>query len=196
VPFPWSLTKLPVNISPISASILLIGHVRPSKGIDFLLEAYPKYKSLGGNLELTVAGSMSSSVRKNIVGIASNLIDKTLDDQQFLDLISAAMFLIMPYRQGYSNSSIHYCALVHCSTPFICSDIELFDNFEHGVDCLKFQYGDSDSFASTLRLAEQFGESDRKLMAANALMKIKSNMQGFDIAIGKLFEIGKEPVHE
>lgn len=187
VPFPWSLRELPVHRSTVSRNFLFIGHVRPSKGIDFLLDVYPKYLSAGGTLGLAVAGSMSSSEYKRISGVASRVINTTLDDQAFLDEIAASRFLVMPYRPGYSNSSVHYCAVIHCGTPFICSDIEVFNAFQDGVDCLKFKYGDVESFASVLRTAENLTDFDRDQMAANALTKMKESMDGFDISIGGLF---------
>lgn len=187
VPFPWSMHKLKVQQLPVSANLLCIGHIRPSKGIDFLLEAYPRYRSSGGALGMVVAGSMSISIYKRVLEVASGVINATLNDQEFLNQIASSKFLVMPYRPGYFNSSVHYCAVIHCGTPFICSDIELFSAFEDGIDCLKFKYGDVDSFASVLRVAETFSDSARAQMAASALRRMDANMGSFDSLIGNLF---------
>jgi glycosyltransferase involved in cell wall biosynthesis len=188
VPFPWSMRKLTVHRPTVTANILFIGHVRPSKGMDFLLEAYPKYLSSGGALGLAVAGSMPSSIYKRVHGVASRVINATLNDQEFLEQIASSKFLVMPYRPGYFNSSVHLCAVIHCETPFICSDIELFSSFADGIDCLKFKYGDVESFASVLRVAETLSDSSRMQMAACALRKMEANMGSFDELIGGLFE--------
>lgn len=189
IPFPWSLVKLPIHQSTSAARVLLVGHVRPSKGIDFLLDAYPKYQRLGGGLELAVSGSMPVAVQKRIGDVASRVINKNLDDQTFLKEIAASKFLVMPYRPGYSNSSVHYCSVIHCGTPFICSDIELFSAFEDGVDCLKFKYGNVESFVSALSAAERLNDIDRTRMAASAFEKMKINMFSFDISVGSLFRL-------
>ena len=187
IPFPWSLSKMPSSISTASDNVLLIGNVRPSKGINFLLDAYPNYKKSGGKLGLTIAGSMRSSERDQVLTVASRVIDSTLDDQQFLDEMAASKFIIMPYRPGYSNSSVHYCAVIHCRKPFICSDIELFRDFTNGVDCLKFEYGNSESFAKALLVAEGFDDYDCSKMAAGALKIMEDNMLRFDISISEFF---------
>ncbi|SFE68543.1 glycosyltransferase [Paracidovorax wautersii] len=186
VPFPWSLQQLPVRYAAGRANVLLIGHVRPSKGIDFLLEAFPQYRSAGGVLELAVTGSMPFEASRRIEKVADRVIDTTLDDQDFLDEIASSRFLILPYKPGYANSSVHYCAAIHCATPFICSNIKLFDSFENGIDCIKFEYGDIPSFISALLMAEKLDESARREMSDNALKKIRQDMKGFDAKIGKL----------
>jgi len=188
-PFPWSLHTLPAHRSVLRHNVLLIGHVRPSKGIDFLLDAFPKYQRVGGSLDLAVTGSMPSlDIFKRIDEVAGRVINSTLGDQEFLDEMADSKFLIMPYRPGYSNSSVHYCAAIHCGTPFICSDIDLFSVFEHGVDCIKFTYGDVDSFISALRMAEGIGDAARKQMSDNALEKMRVDMHDFDVRIGALFQ--------
>lgn len=187
VPFPWSLHQLPVRRGALKSEILLIGYVRPSKGIDFLLEAYPKYQRQGGSLQLAVTGSMSSDDFVRINAVAGRIINDPLSDQQFLDEMANSRFLIMPYRPDYSNSSVHYCAAIHCRTPFICSDIRLFSSFEHGVDCIKFQYADEASFISALGMAEGLSDSEREQMAENALMKMKLDMRNFDERLSHLF---------
>lgn len=186
VPFPWSMHKLSVQRSHVSANVLFIGHVRPSKGIDFLLEAYSRYHASGGSLKLEVAGSMSAGIYNKVHEVASHVVNTTLSDQDFLDQIASCKFLILPYRPEYFNSSVHYCAVIHCGTPFICSDIELFSGFEDGIDCLKFKYGDIDSFVSTLRMAESLNDSERSQLASNALQKMKLYVNNFDGLIGNL----------
>jgi hypothetical protein len=92
----------------------------------------------------------------------------------------------MPYRPGYSNSSVHYCAVIHCGKPFICSDIELFSDFTDGVNCLKFEYGNSESFAKALSVAEGLDDYNCRKMAAGALKIMEDNMLQFDVSVAKL----------
>lgn len=186
LPFPWSLSKLPIHKLKPRNRILFIGHVRPSKGIDFLLAAYSRYVNSGGNMSLAIAGLMGVDIYEAVSNVASDVVNKNLDDQEFLDLIVSSNFLVMPYRPGYSNSSVHYCAVIHCGVPFICSDIELFSKFENYVDCLKFTYGDLESFSLALKVAEGLNDLDRMKMALNAYKKMSADMDDFDLAVNQL----------
>jgi glycosyltransferase involved in cell wall biosynthesis len=186
-PFPWSLDRLPSHPQNFSESLLFIGHPRPSKGLYFLLDAFEMYSKKDGRLTLSIAGLIPKDQYEKISRVASRIVNRHLEDQEFLEEIVRSKFLVMPYRPEYSNSSVHFCSIIHCGTPFICSDIELFKTFEDRVDCLKFEYGNFQSFHSALITAQHLDSYSRSVMATNALNRMKKDMQDFENLICDVF---------
>jgi glycosyltransferase involved in cell wall biosynthesis len=187
IPFPWSLKKIYPNILDTQQknTILMIGHLRPSKGALFLLESYNKYKKNNGKLRLIIKGSMSNDLFSYIYRSNNSLTVQNinLSDIDFIKEMCCAKFIIMPYKPQYSNSSVHFCSIIHSNTPFICTDIELFSNFENNLDCIKFEYGNTESFLAALKIAENITIEQRQSMVDNAYKKIFNMMNAFDRTI-------------
>lgn len=180
-PFPWSLERLNITFSEtVYSDLLFIGHVRPSKGLDFFLEGYKLFQKAGGVLELCISGKMSNSDQKKALNYISNVKNKIFSDDEFIMQLKCSKFVVLPYMKGYSNSSVHFCSIIHAGTPFICSDIELFDEFQDKLDCLKFKHDDLNSLVSTLKYAQGLSEEGRLQLSVNSLLRIQSNMSLFD----------------
>lgn len=180
LPFPWSFHRLNNEVCKKSNAFLFIGYVRPSKGIDYLIEAYKIYKTKGGVFDLVVAGNMDPFYFDLLVNVATKIINKTVDNNEFLRLINESRFVILPYKTGYSNSSVHICATIHCNTPFICSDIDLFSQFKDGIDCIKFDAENVGSLVDAMFVSQNISEKYGGTMALSALNVIQDNMRMFD----------------
>lgn len=174
IPYPWSLEKLPFNPRKRRRAFLFIGHVRPSKGIDCLLESFARYREAGGDWELMIEGAMTLKEERRMRHFTKAVMNKALSDVEFMEVVSEASFVVLPYRKGYSNSSVHLCSIIHGHTPFICSDIELFADFVDGSDCLKFAADDTGALCELLFSAQKMTEAERGSLADHALAALKT----------------------
>lgn len=125
---------------------LFLGVVRKSKGIETLIQAWFKFNK-DKKERLVIAGKWTDPDPK-FRKIAEDddtiaVIDRYLDDEEFVQLIQDAKFVVLPYSD-YAHSSV----IISCSNhggAVIISDTELFKqllpNYPHtfkqgGVDAL------------------------------------------------------------
>ncbi|MEW6411343.1 MAG: glycosyltransferase [Candidatus Zixiibacteriota bacterium] len=130
--------------------ILFLGVVRNSKGIATLVEAWAQSKARNTS-SLVVAGKWtdpSPQLRRALVSDPTCLvIDRYISDEEFVVLLEAARFAVLPYLD-YSHSAI-LMSCGHCGTPVIVSDINLFAEVLPNYD-LTFAAGDSKDLTSVL----------------------------------------------
>ncbi len=182
LPFPWMRWPFSNQIQHLHLNdFIFIGHVRPSKGFEFLLNGFILYTQNGGSSSLNIAGKMTTSQFRSATSIKGiSVYDEKLSDVNFIRELGNSKFVVMPYDFSYSNSSIHFSSILNCETPFICSDIPLFENFVDKRDCLKFTHGDLNSFVQTLFYAEKLSLEERNEMSKNALIVFNNSMIKFD----------------
>lgn len=139
---------------------LFIGIVRSSKGIDTLLDAWEQFKG-PGDFKLVVAGKWTPATAplKQKLSSMSDciLIDRYLNDEEFVHLIENAGFTILPYRE-YSHSAVLYACAWNRGAVII-SDIDLFKDILPEYD-LVFPRNDSGELAKILQRAASLKPSE------------------------------------
>lgn len=109
----------------LHTQFLFIGHVRAEKGINVLIDAWRTAAPNMINAQLVIAGQIPPNAALTSTTAANmNLVDKYIDDAQFIKLIREADFVILPYLAG-TNSGI-LSSVVSLGCPVIVSDIEMF----------------------------------------------------------------------
>ena len=110
-----------------SGYYLFLGVVRSSKGIETLVNAWQAFNK-DKNEKLVIAGRWTDpagNIRKLAESDNSTtIIDRYLDDEEFVQLIKDAKFVVLPYLD-YAHSSI----IISCGNhngAVVISDIELF----------------------------------------------------------------------
>jgi glycosyltransferase involved in cell wall biosynthesis len=135
VPFPLrDLRRIRVDPVPVPARraarrFLFIGHLRPEKGIEVLVDAWRLLRTRGVDAELIVAGNRprgSQLDRKWFIDQGIESIDHYLSDDEYISLIRSADFVVLPYVRG-TNSGI-VSDVLSLGTPVLASDIPMFSN--------------------------------------------------------------------
>lgn len=140
---------------------LFIGVVRRSKGIEMLLEAWSRFE-LSDECSLIIAGKWAGVDIDDIKANASLLsncviIDRYLNDEEFVVLIKNAKFIILPYLD-YAHSSILMSCL-RLGGNIILSDIDLFKEMLPSYP-LTFKKGDIGQLLLILNKAATLSSND------------------------------------
>jgi glycosyltransferase involved in cell wall biosynthesis len=129
---------------------LFIGIVRKSKGIETLIDAWKKCEAKNRS-KLVVAGKWSGQaayLKEELKKLpACVLIDRYLNDEEFVCLIENSKFLILPYKD-YAHSAVLFAGGWH-GGAVILSDIDMFAEILPGYD-LTFPPGNSAKLAALI----------------------------------------------
>src|SRR6266851_7011794 len=130
--------------------LLLIGVVRGTKGVRTLLAAWSRCKSYS-RWKLVIAGKWAAC-DPQLKGEAMQLhncviIDRYLGDDEFVSLVRAARFVVLPYGE-YTHSSVLYVA-IDLSVPVLASDTPLFQDTLSGYS-MCFHVDDSTALANLI----------------------------------------------
>jgi glycosyltransferase involved in cell wall biosynthesis len=169
-PFPYSafdeiisLHRLDSHKSRLRHTIgksyyLFLGVVRRSKGIETLIQSWQIFNKEKSD-RLVIAGKWTDPGDKyRKIADEDNsiaVIDRYLVDEEFVQLIRDAKFVLLPYLD-YAHSAI----IVSCANhggAVIISDIDLFKYYLPEY-ALTFRRGDVQSLVSVLRSASHFSE--------------------------------------
>lgn len=139
---------------------LFLGVVRRSKGIETLVSAWTKF-NFDKSERLVIAGKWTDPDEK-FRQIADEdetiaVIDRYLDDEEFVQLIRDAKFVVLPYLD-YAHSSVIISCGNHGGTVII-SDIDLFKQFLPDYQ-LTFRRGDPSSLAGVLKRSANLSDTD------------------------------------
>lgn len=136
---------------------LFIGVVRPSKGLDVLLNAWRESQVSKGNV-LVIAGKWAdpkASERQLAHHPSVKLIDRYITDEEFVWLLEHARYTVLPYHE-YTHSGVLH-SVRHHGGAIVISDIPMFiDTFPNYP--LTFKASDASSLRSVLERAA--GQSD------------------------------------
>jgi len=139
---------------------LFLGVVRRSKGIETLIEAWPQF-NLGKRDRLVIAGKWTDPDEKYRKMADDDetiaVIDRYLDDEEFVHLIEGAKFVVLPYLEYAHSAIIVSCG--HHGGAVIVSDIELFKQYLPNYSCT-FRRGDSHALARILESASDLTEEE------------------------------------
>lgn len=201
-PFPFSsyeriLSSSNSNTDNLSATVksregilLFLGVVRMSKGIETLLDAWRLCQAKNHH-RLLIAGKWvdpPSSLKRLAWDLHNcTVVDKYLDDEEFVSLIGDAKFVVLPYRD-YSHSSVILSCANH-GGAVITSDIELFREILPGYD-LSFPPGDSRALAKiidyAMDLPQEKVDEHKSILSASVEKMNKDLVRGLEIAFQKM----------
>lgn len=120
---------------------LYIGHIREEKGVDILIEAWRKiHHHHHHNVMLTIAGTKSCKLKIDFNNLKNfRTIFDYIDDETFVDLISKADYVVLPYVGG-TNSGV-FSVATSLKKPCITSSIPLFTQSPFSIESLRFSGG-------------------------------------------------------
>lgn len=130
IPFPLMTSEVSFKISKVSigkiVKFLFIGHIRPEKGVDVLIEAWRRIpEEILERATLTIAGTYNQSMGIDFSGLRNcTLMLEYLDDQQFEELIRDCHYVVMPYRGGTNSGVLSIAAAF--GRPCITTRIPVF----------------------------------------------------------------------
>jgi glycosyltransferase involved in cell wall biosynthesis len=162
---------------------LFFGQIRKSKGLDVLLEAFPKLD----NAKLIIAGKpwrddfseyQSIIDRRGISSHVKSIIRYIEEDEKDL-FYSASDFVILPYKEIYQSGVL--LMSMSYGRAVIASDLkpnkEVIIDGENG---LLFKEGDFESLAEVITKASQAGKAD--VLGEQAKQTIRKDFDWFKIA--------------
>lgn len=134
-PFPlMDLSKLDkkkrLRGDQIEYDFLFIGHMRPEKGVDILVEAWMKFHEICPTAKLCIAGNPNYYkdylIQKAEVCAHSNISLKLgfIKDDDYISIVKSARCVIFPYTGGTNSGVIS--TVVSLNRDVLTSDIGLF----------------------------------------------------------------------
>jgi len=131
------LRCLPDVPSPVAASgplAVLPGILRPYKGADVLVRAWPAVRARVPGATLAVAGrAMMDAARLGASGPGVEILDRFLSDAELAALLRGAEVVVLPYRR-IDSSGVLFAALAF-GRALVLSDVGSFRELhaEHGI---------------------------------------------------------------
>src|SRR5882672_8548600 len=108
---------------------LFVGHLRPEKGVDVLLEAWSRFYQKGEDVELIIAGNLPAGCEYDFDGLRGSnlqLLARYLSDEEYVSLIRQSDCVVLPYQRG-TNSAV-VSTVLSLRKNMIVSDIDMFNN--------------------------------------------------------------------
>ncbi len=147
------LSKLDKNTVPrkIKYDYLFIGHMRPEKGVDILLDAWKKLCIKYPNAKLCLAGNpnyYSTYIEEQKNWCSQHNVELILGfikDEIYIDIVKSARCVVFPYTGGTNSGVIS--TVVSLGRDVITSDIGMFANNEFVPKKNMFKAGDADDLA-------------------------------------------------
>ena len=131
--------------------LVFFGFVRPSKGLEGLIEAIGLLRATYPDVRLTIAGGLAlererdhlGSLRTAAQGVggAEHIVFATgfLGEEEKWAILSSAEVLVLPYTDWYVEVSGVVHDFMAYGVPLIVSDRPRFSELTDGLDCLKVQ---------------------------------------------------------
>ncbi|MCW3068612.1 MAG: glycosyl transferase group 1 [Solirubrobacterales bacterium] len=144
--------ELPDNGAPV---VLLLGLLRPYKGLDVLLEAWRGIDAA----ELWIAGMprMDLSALQAAAPPGVRWLTRFVSDGEILALMRRASLLVLPYREA-DQSGVAFAA-IGAGLPLLLSDVGGFPELAASGAALTFPDGDAGALRAELRRLLADGES-------------------------------------
>jgi glycosyltransferase involved in cell wall biosynthesis len=156
-PFPlYDLSRIRPNVeSPLPPSskirFLFLGHLRREKGVELLIHAWLRYRQLGGDGELVIAGNVPSGYSYPFDLLDGQQVTLRLgyvSDEDYVSLIRDSDCVVLPYERG-TNSAV-LSTVLSLRRNLIVSDIPMFRNNPLIPDESFFQANDAANLAERL----------------------------------------------
>jgi glycosyltransferase involved in cell wall biosynthesis len=120
--------------------VLLLGLMRPYKGIDLLASAWPAVRTARPDASLWLAGSLFDPFEEldellALPGVHGRL--GWLEDEEMDNWASAADLMVLPYQRGALSGVLHQAAA--SATPVLVSEALAEEAVQHGLDPLPYE---------------------------------------------------------
>lgn len=157
MPFPlFDLSHIDADqvtvIEPASGlRFLFLGHLRPEKGLDVLLDAWPRFHAECPDAELVIAGNVPRGCSydfRAVEGCNVRLLLRYVSDEEYVGLIKRSDCVVLPYRRG-TNSGVT-STILSLRRSLIVSDIPMFRSHPLIPEGCYFREGDSEDLCARL----------------------------------------------
>lgn len=142
------------NPYEVRFDFLFIGHMRPEKGIDLLVEAWLEFHKLYPESRLCIAGNpnyFEAYLKEREKQCGKNNIDLVLDfikEEDYIKLVKSARCVVFPYTGGTNSGVIS--TVVSLGRDVITSDFGMFVDNPFVPKENMFRTGDKDSLIAKL----------------------------------------------
>jgi len=145
-----------LGVAPDAELVLFFGYIRAYKGLDLLLDAWPRVRAQRPKATLVVAGEFyedSAPYRAKIATLDSDhsvrLLDRYIPDDEVEALFKAADVTVLPYRSATQSGVTHVAYAL--GVPVITTDVGgLAETVRPGQTGLVVPPGDSDELADAI----------------------------------------------
>lgn len=117
-----------LKIPPDAELVLFFGYIRAYKGLDLLLDAWPRVRAQRPNATLVVAGEFyedSAPYREQVARVGADqsvrLLDRYIPDGEVEALFKAADVTVLPYRSATQSGVTHVAYAL--GVPVITTDV-------------------------------------------------------------------------
>jgi glycosyltransferase involved in cell wall biosynthesis len=175
--------------SPKKNHLLFFGFVRPSKGIENLIESVAVLREELPDIMLTVAGTIArpeergyaEGLRETVaqLGVSNNVVFKTglLGVMDRDSLAAEAECLVLPYTDKFVEVSGVVHDFAGYGIPLVCTDVPRFSEMVNEYDCLKVAPGAEGLADAISRILSH--PSIGKMLAAN--LRLRAREQSWDV---------------
>jgi glycosyltransferase involved in cell wall biosynthesis len=155
----------PIDMDPDAPTVVLAGLLRPYKGVDVLLRAWPSVLEHVPNAQLAIAGRPMGIELPNPLPSRVYTLPRFLDEREFAWLLHRADVVCLPYT-SIDLSGVLFGALA-LGRPMVLSNVGGFAEFE-GHGAVLVPPGDSDAVADALVAVLTDRELRERLAAESA----------------------------
>lgn len=151
------------NAQLLPESIMFLGHLRPMKGIEHLLQAFRVLPDRNQHAKLLIVGSPHAHDKldylrnlKRLVldlGLSSKVsLESFVPEDRLNELISASKIIVLPYLDdGFIEASGALARMMDYGKPVVCSNIPKFKGeFRDQSTCVMIETKNITAFAETL----------------------------------------------
>lgn len=94
----------------LKKTIGFFGRIEPYKGLDLLIAAFKKTRTLGLKLIIAGNGSIDKQLKEEIESCESiSLINRYINDDEFQPLLDKVDFVVLPYKRASQSGVIPMC---------------------------------------------------------------------------------------
>ncbi len=183
-----------LGVSSDAVVFLYYGTIRPSKGLDTLLEGVAKAQKKNNNVYLLAAGAfhkvdeeMYRSLADTVVKAGSKVDFGFLSFEMEKYYFSASDVLVLPYKEG-TQSGVAQLGLMY-ELPIIASDIYCMDEIAiGGRNALRFKVGDAEELMRCIcELAENQDERLRFASESKVIGESDFSLENKAIRVRKAY---------
>lgn len=188
IPHGTDCDELSVKLVKKPDSVVFYGFIRPSKGIDVLIDAVRIVRETHPKTTLTVIGSIARADEAKYLGslrqrVLQNELEKAVVFREGFTgvdertrLIGENTVVVLPYTDRFVEVSGVVHDLAEYGVPVICSSTPRFSELSDEFDCLKVNSSPQDVAAAIIRIFED--EELRTRIGAN--LKLKAMTESWD----------------
>jgi len=199
-PFPlYDLREMRIPIVDVlgksaNRRFLFIGHLRPEKGVDVLLEAWKAFHARNEHTELVIAGNIPKGCEYDFSALRDcnlTVLPNYLSDEVYVNLIRECDCVVLPYVRG-TNSAVVSTVLA-LRRNLIVSDIGMFKNNPLIPAESFFRCNDSGSLVERLAHFASLTESDQLSLNGGREQRFAVYEAVFRREVNEVFSVNPPP---